>query len=59
VDVVLQAKMIRGMRKSKNNGLLTVYVRAEDKEYRCILSSINMHHEGWIQQVTLDEYVPN
>lgn len=38
VDVVLAAKIVRGMRKNMNNGLLTVYVRVEDKEYRCILS---------------------
>lgn len=59
VDVVLPAKIVRGMRKNINNGLLTVYVRAGDKEYRCILSEIQMHNEGWIQQVILDEYVPN
>ena len=47
------------MRKNRSNGLLTVYVRVDGKEYRCILSGINMHHEGWIQQVSLDEYVPN
>lgn len=51
--------MIRGMRKNRNNGLMTVYVRVDDKEYRCILSQIGMHHEGWIQQVVLDEYAPN
>lgn len=47
------------MRKNRVNGLMTVYVRVEDKEYRCILSEINMHHEGWIQQVVLEEYAPN
>jgi hypothetical protein len=47
------------MRKNANNGLMTVYIRVEDKEYRCILSDIIMHHEGWIQKVGLFEYVPN
>jgi DNA-binding cell septation regulator SpoVG len=50
--------MIKGMRRNKTNGLMTVYVRVEDKEYKCILSYINMHHEGWIQSVILEEYVP-
>lgn len=31
VDVVLPAKIIRGMRKNINNGLMTVYIRVEDK----------------------------
>ena len=47
------------MRKNRNNGLMTVYVRSDGKEYRCILSEIIMHYENWIQQVVLEEYVPN
>ncbi len=59
MDIVLDAKLIRRLKKRKSYGAETVYMRVNGEEYRCILKRVSIvYPEDFVSGVTLVEYVP-